>query len=293
MGMEFAVLLLCTFRQTNAVFRLNQALTLRQLVHGVCEKFDGLDLALVYFFFIIPGYSKFKVDCDDDVQNMLSLAKSFGLDHMDVLIQIRSYGSGVECDTSWSPNVGVCDTMDGPTCNIEDRADLLSSYYPYKLKTFLSAGWAFGITHVGQSFGDGANEFRTILCKYTVECGFQFKYVKNDSVRITALCKFATSSGCVWLVHAKVSASNGVLSLKRFNSVHSCGAAIRTYKNPRTGSELVSDVITNHVRAQPLTHPMDVVFDMKDSYELDISYHVTWLGVEKVMGDVFGNHAKS
>ncbi|KAL7251486.1 hypothetical protein ACSBR1_013340 [Camellia fascicularis] len=139
-GMEFAMLLLCTFGQTNAVFRLYQTLTFAQLVHGVCDKFDKLDPTLVYFFFIIPGYSKFKVNCDNDVQKMLSLVKSFGLDHMDALIQMQSYGASVECGISGSPNDEVCDTMNWPTCEIENQMDLLSSYCPHKLKTFLSAG---------------------------------------------------------------------------------------------------------------------------------------------------------
>lgn len=65
---------------------------------------------------------------------------------------------------------------------MEDRTDLLSSYCPHKKKTFLSDGWALGITYVGQSFLGGAHEFRTVLYKYAVECGFQFKYVKNDSL---------------------------------------------------------------------------------------------------------------
>ncbi|KAF5932870.1 hypothetical protein HYC85_029041 [Camellia sinensis] len=39
------------------------------------------------------------------------------------------------------------------------------------------------------------------------------------------------------------------------------------------------------------THPIDVVFDMKNGYGLDIGYRVVWLGVEKARGEVFGNHA--
>lgn len=78
-GMEFTMLLLCTFGQTNAVFRLHQTLTFAQLVHGVCDKFDGLDPTLLYFFFTIPGYSKFKVDCDDDVQKMFPLRSRLAL----------------------------------------------------------------------------------------------------------------------------------------------------------------------------------------------------------------------
>ncbi|KAL7230844.1 hypothetical protein ACSBR2_009180 [Camellia fascicularis] len=177
-GMEFIVLLLCTYRQTNVVLRLYEDSTFAQLVDGVSGKFDGLVPRLVFFLFNIPGYNKFKIVCDDDVQNMLGLRN-------------RS--------------------------------------------TFLFAGWAYGIKHVGQSFWGGAYEFRSILCN----------------------------------------------------------AAVRTFRNLCTGSELVSNVITDHVREQPLTRPTDVVFDMKNAYGLDVSYRVTWLGVEKARGEVYSDHAMS
>ncbi|KAL7264823.1 hypothetical protein ACSBR1_002725 [Camellia fascicularis] len=189
--------------------------------------------------FTIPGYNKFKVEGDDDVQNMLSLAKSFGLDHIDVLIQMRNNVSGNQLGSEGSLHDVPSNNTDWRTADMEDRTDLLLDYCTHKKKTFLSVGWAFGITKVGQSFFGGAHEFWTVLCKYAVEYGFQFKYVKNDLVRVTAVCKFATSTGCAWLIHSKVSASNGIFCLKKFNPVHSCGAAVRTYRNPQTGSDLV------------------------------------------------------
>ncbi|KAL7254975.1 hypothetical protein ACSBR1_009185 [Camellia fascicularis] len=79
----------------------------------------------------------------------------------------------------------------------------------------------------------------------------------------------------------------------RFDSLHTCGVAVRTYRNLRTGSELVSDVIADSVCNQLLTRPTDVVFDMKNDYGLDISYRVAWLGMEKARGIVYGDHAMS
>ncbi|XP_028070650.1 uncharacterized protein LOC114273084 [Camellia sinensis] len=223
---------------------------------------------------------------------MLCLAKSFGLNHFDVLIQIQdvpvggNYG-GAYCNEGQTLNFG------NRTFGMDDQTDLLPKYYPNKSKTFLSAQWAFRITHVGQCFVGGANEFREILCKYAVECGFQFKYLKNDSDRIMAVCKFAESTGCTWLVHARVLSSNRILCVKKLDSVHNCGAAVQTHRNPRMGSDLVSSVVADRVRAQPLTRPTDIVFDMKNDYGLDISYRVMWLGVEKAKGEVYGDHAMS
>ncbi|CAL5353027.1 unnamed protein product [Camellia sinensis] len=176
---------------------------------------------------------------------------------------------------------------------MDDEQDLLENFCPHIDKVFLSAPWANGIQHVGQSYQGGASEFRNVLRKYAVECGFLFKFVKNDSVRITAVCTMRESRGCMWLVHARVLNANGFFYLRKWNSEHTCGVAVRTPKNPRAGSDLVSDVICERVREKPLTRPTDVVYDLKKDYGLEVSYRVAWLGVEKARGEMFGAHSIS
>lgn len=105
------VLLLCTYGQTNVVARLHQAMTFMQLVDDICGKFDDLVRDAAFMLWDVPGYKKFKVDSDDDIQNMLCLAKSFGLKHFDVLIQIQdvpvggNYG-GAYCHEGQKSNFG-------------------------------------------------------------------------------------------------------------------------------------------------------------------------------------------
>ncbi|KAL7224288.1 hypothetical protein ACSBR1_025699 [Camellia fascicularis] len=150
-----------------------------------------------------------------------------------------------------------------------------------------------GLPMLGNVLKEGLMNFREVLCKYVVEHGFQFKYVKNDSIRITVVCKFAASMGCTWLVHTRVLSAKGILRVKSFDSVHTCGTAVKTHRNLRTGSEVVSSVVVDWVRDQPLTRPTDVLFDLKNEYGLEISYRVAWLGVEKDRSEVYGDHAMS
>ncbi|XP_028111774.1 uncharacterized protein LOC114310061 [Camellia sinensis] len=157
----------------------------------------------------------------------------------------------------------------------------------------MSAPWANGITHVGQSFEGGAAEFYNVLRKYAVEYRFRFKYLKNGSVRITAVCTMRESKGCMWSIHARVLHADEFFYIRKWNAEHICGVAVRTPKNPRAGSDLVSDVISKRVRDKPLTRPSNVVYDLKKDYGLEISYRVAWLGVEKARGEMFGAHSIS
>ncbi|KAL7190622.1 hypothetical protein ACSBR2_022828 [Camellia fascicularis] len=86
---------------------------------------------------------------------------------------------------------------------------------------------------------------------------------------------------------------NGFFYLRKWNNEHICGVAVPTVNNRRLGSDLVSDIFAHHICDKPLTRPTDVAFDLKKNYRLEISYHVTWLGVEKARGELFRAYSAS
>ncbi|KAL7258130.1 hypothetical protein ACSBR1_004284 [Camellia fascicularis] len=181
----------------------------------------------------------------------------------------------------------------GNNLDVDDDVDLLPTFCRHIEKTYLSSTWATEFTHISQHFEGGASEFRKVLRKHAVKCGFQFKYIKNDSIRIIVVCALQETKRCTWYVHARQLVANGFFYLRKWNSEHSCGVAIHTSKNPLVELELVSDIIAKRVRKRPLTRPTDVIMDFKQDYELDITYRVTWLGVEKARGELFGAHSIS
>ncbi|CAL5326174.1 unnamed protein product [Camellia sinensis] len=65
--------------------------------------------------------------------------------------------------------------------NIDKEVDLLPNFCQHAGKVLLSADWAGGITHIEQCFEGGPAEFRKVLSKYAIECGFQFRFRKNVS----------------------------------------------------------------------------------------------------------------
>ncbi|KAL7250236.1 hypothetical protein ACSBR1_012268 [Camellia fascicularis] len=259
--MDAIVMLLCCYRTTNVVYNLLAPYTFEDLVNFLCDKFVRLTLVNVCLFFKIPSVEN-PVPNDDD-----------GCDSP--RFQIRGFKRGVRI------------------MPIEDDVDLLPNYCPHEEKTFLSAPWANGITHVGQSFEGSAQDFWTVLCKYAVECGFDFKYLKNNSVRITTVCSLRDSKGCDWFVHVRVLDANGFFYIRKWNSEHSYGVAVHTAKNRRLELDLVSDILSQHIRDKPLTRPTDVAFDLKKNYGHDISYRVAWLGVEKARDKFLGAHSAS
>ncbi|KAL7181063.1 hypothetical protein ACSBR1_040011 [Camellia fascicularis] len=186
------------------------------------------------------------------MDNMVCLARSFRLDHIDVIIQSRITQGAVDIgEATPSPRADTCNLLvlaDESDID-DDQQDLLPKFCPHA--------------------------------------------DKNNSVRITAVCMMRESKKCMWSTHARVLRTDEFFYIRKWNREHSCGVTVWTAKNPRAGSELVSDIISEPVRDRPLTRPTDVVYDLKKDYGLEISYRVTCLGVEKARGEMFGTHSIS
>ncbi|XP_028082628.1 uncharacterized protein LOC114283957 [Camellia sinensis] len=294
--MDTHILLVCCYCNMNAAIKLYFPYRFDDLLNCVCGKFDGLIDANVSMFFKMSGYNNFTLQNDIDIDNMVCLAWSFQLDHIDVIIQSRiTQGADDIGDATPIPLADTCNlhVLADESDIDDDQQDLLPKFCPHADKVFLSAQWVHGMTHIEQSFEGGANEFRSVLRKYAVECGFHFKFLKNDSVWITAVCMMRESKNCMWSIHARVLRADEFFYIRKWNREHSCGIAVWTAKNLRAGSELVCDVISEQVRDRSLTRSTDVVYNLKKDYGLEISYRVTWLGVKKARGEMFGAHSIS
>ncbi|CAL5390253.1 unnamed protein product [Camellia sinensis] len=278
--MDTFMLLVCTYGCSTTVINVARAMCYSRLVECLCEKWDELSAGSISLFCKLPGINKCHLDNEEEFQNMVLLAKSMGVQHVEVVVELKG-------DIGQSSSLGLL------RVGVEDEIDALRRFCHHKEKVLLSAPWANGITHVGQRFVGGAQEFRDVLCKYAIQCGFKFTYVKNETTRVTAVCAMREERGCLWAIHCRAQRANDFFYIKRFSDVHTCGTDVRTSKNPRVSSDLVSSTISEIVRDKPLTRPCEVVTILKRDYGLDVSYHVVWLGVEKAKAGIHGDHSLS
>ncbi|KAL7190770.1 hypothetical protein ACSBR2_022948 [Camellia fascicularis] len=70
----------------------------------------------------------------------------------------------------------------------------------------------------------------------------------------------------MWNVHGKVENANGFFYIRDLNNVHTCGAEVRTMNHSRMSSDLVTDLIVEGVRDNPLIRLIHVVRDFKLGY---------------------------
>lgn len=91
-------------------------------------------------------------------------------------------------------------------------------------KNMLCAAWSKIIDHVGQVFLV-VSKIQEVACQVSTQVGFDYKYLKNESDRIIAECRFKVESKCDWKVHATRERNGTALVTCTYNNVHKCSSS--------------------------------------------------------------------
>ncbi|MQL94838.1 hypothetical protein Taro_027507, partial [Colocasia esculenta] len=95
------------------------------------------------------------------------------------------------------------------------------------------------------------------LTNYAIARGFNWKYLKNDSVRLTIRCNVSV---CPWRLHVSVVRGGPQFAIKSLNNIHTCGC------------DIMSD---GHLRS------------------ICIPYHQAWWGKEVAVSSLYGDFRTS
>ena len=153
----------------------------------------------------------------------------------------------------------------------------------------MSSKWNDYIFRICQFFTGGAVEFWDKLCKYAIENGFQFHYTKNDKSRISAECAKKKRDSCQWYMHSSLRQSNNFFYITKLNNEHTCVCVVRHQKHKRLGSNVVSTIISDKVRANPLMKTRDIMDYLKQDFGFEVAYHTTYKGKDAANRSLHGD----
>ncbi|KAI8545242.1 hypothetical protein RHMOL_Rhmol07G0025800 [Rhododendron molle] len=167
---------------------------------------------------------------DEDLEVMFAVADSIGLNCIEVtIVDSRGFDSGTSgCggdvganssgifdsggDVGASTSKGISFSgqrlVGRPFESMGDvgkEDDLGAIFCPHQQRPRLSDAWKELIKSVGQLFVGGSEGFRDALRKYSIVHSFEFDFVKNETERVTAVCKVKS---CKWNIHARLDKSN-------------------------------------------------------------------------------------
>ncbi|MQL82636.1 hypothetical protein Taro_015102 [Colocasia esculenta] len=98
------------------------------------------------------------------------------------------------------------------------------------------------------------------LTTYAIARGFNWKYLKNDSVRLTVRCYVDVFP---WRLHASDS----------LNNIHSCGCDIMSDAHPRTSKKWVANTVKGKLVDKPTYRASEMMRDIHRDYGISIPYH--------------------
>ncbi|WVZ48859.1 hypothetical protein U9M48_000259, partial [Paspalum notatum var. saurae] len=132
------------------------------------------------------------------------------------------------------------------------------------------------IKGVGQEF-DNVKDFHAQLCKYAMGKGFAYRFIKNETTRVSAKCD--AEGGCTWRLHASESSRNKKFVIKKMTVEHTCGGG--GGKGPHRGTrQWLITTIKEMLDDNPLLKPKDLVKELYEEYGVTPSYGQVWRGKE-------------
>ncbi|KAL7185894.1 hypothetical protein ACSBR2_027782 [Camellia fascicularis] len=259
LSMEGCFMLMCKYSNSCVAIKISEGCSYHEIVKKIFPKFKELSVGCSgsHIIDVVVGDKRI-VEVDDNSSKI------------DFVI----------CESSL---VNDCDDFGG----------LLPSFYPELERVLLSASWKGIIYSVGQEFEGGVPAFRIALAKYAVEYDFAVNYLKNDATRVTAERMMKLSTSCKWFMHGRVLMNSSIFFIMKLDNVHICGVVARRSCSKMVGSRLMSDIVHNDISDNPLTCPIEVKKKLKKQYDIDVSYRVAWLGVDKARSGLFGDFATS
>ena len=120
------MMLVCTYGCSTTVINVARALCYSRLVECLCEKWDELSAGSISLFCKLPGINRYDLDNEEEFQNMLLLAKSMGVQHVEVVVELKS-------------DIGQSSSSGSLRVGVEEEIDVLRRFCHHKEKVLLSA----------------------------------------------------------------------------------------------------------------------------------------------------------
>ncbi|XP_051130240.1 uncharacterized protein LOC127250856 [Andrographis paniculata] len=241
-------LIICSYEGEHHVIGLEEGATLEDLYRNLSKRWNKVSVEAVKVQYIAPIQKSYAtLLCDDNVANMW---------RMHILLKVMG-----EAECSGLNEDGACGIF------IPDESTSLIAMQRC-------------IVGEGQTF-KGPQEFRKLLKNYFIATQKQFKYQKNDSSKIIAVC---IDKGCGWRVYVSFHARDAPFSIRKCNLHHTCTLnLLQSRDHPAADANWISEVYKDKMRSMPAYKASDVREHIQTDYGIDVKYHKAWRGKENAI----------
>ncbi|XP_077215829.1 uncharacterized protein LOC143850465 [Tasmannia lanceolata] len=127
--------------------------------------------------------------------------------------------------------------------------------------------------------------FRAALKEYAIQHGFDYMFVKNETSRVTAICK----SKCGWRIHASPMQMGEGFQIKSYVPTHKCP---RSYQNHQVTSSWLSSKYLEKIRDDPNWNVHAIRKSVKRDFKVDVSKTKIYRAKRKAMVCIEGGYVE-
>ncbi|KAH7859412.1 hypothetical protein Vadar_000761 [Vaccinium darrowii] len=127
--------------------------------------------------------------------------------------------------------------------------------------------------------------FRKLLREYHIKEGYLFKFVKNESKRVTVVC----AKKCGFRLHASPMYDERSFQIKKINQQHEC---TREYTNNNATSSWLSEKYLTKLSDAPETKVKSMKRIVRREWLLNVSKHKVYRAKRKALQMIEGDHTK-
>ncbi|XP_012853666.1 PREDICTED: uncharacterized protein LOC105973193 [Erythranthe guttata] len=233
----------------------SSGLTFQALVDFVCSKWQCLNASSIIMTYMVVDCGECIIADDEDLVSMFALMRELSLVRINIVVKgaadiVTRPIQHVDAPIRHSHTQMTLPMIsyDKDVEDTEDR-DLEKVDAVVEGKKLLSADWIYLIKDVGQVFEGGVADFRK--AKFSIEMGFEYEYIKNESYRVTAVCKYKHEKQCCWRIHASVDKYSKFCSIRTYDKHHTCGMFFGTANKKRLSADIIIDLIAGEIRSRP------------------------------------------
>ncbi|KAL6202695.1 hypothetical protein ACLB2K_026400 [Fragaria x ananassa] len=277
-----------TYGTETILLPLCSGTTYEELLAKVSSRFQYIGGRFV-FRYALTDCSNCHLECDDDISVMLDIFSMLNSPFIDIYVldigcsskscideEIHVVVMPATTVTNASEDVPLHvakANLSSDDSNYEDVDNMvIGNFVSNKSKRkYISSEWSEYINKIGQVFVGEVVQ----VCNRE---GFLFDYAKNDNLRVSASCSKKEYKKCEWYIYASIEKASCFFVVRKLVNTHSCLGIVRHEKHKKRGSKVISSIIVDKVKSDPLIKPTYIVKNFKEEYGLVIPYYMAYRG---------------
>ncbi|CAL1399124.1 unnamed protein product [Linum trigynum] len=128
---------------------------------------------------------------------------------------------------------------------------------------------------------------------YALQRNFQYNVVESLPSIWKIRCLMHKEDKCPWMVQFGCREMGGDWSVRKVELVHTCSSTTQPTDHRHLDVDVISEAVKHLVRAQPNLSVLTVQAELKDKFNMQVTYKKAWYGKQRALEKLHGNWEES